>query len=71
MATTKKLQLKFGTTFGTKTWTFANVNGNADATTIKTLMQAMITNGSIYKYPPLTMDSANIIQTTTTEVDLT
>lgn len=72
--TTKKLQLKFGTAFGTKTWTFSNVGSSITASgskaQIKTLMQTMITNGSIYKYPPLALDSANVIETTTGEVDL-
>lgn len=74
MATTRKLQLKFGTTYGTKTWTFSNLSSSVTPSgskaAIKTLMQTMITNGSIYKYPPLTLDSANVIETTTGSVDL-
>lgn len=71
MATSSyKLQLKFGTMSGTKTWNFNYGSTSASADAINNLMSTMITNGSIYKYPPLTKDSAKLIQTVTTEYDL-
>ena len=59
MANSKTLVLRFGTMSGEKTWNFANVDEEAATTAnVKTLMNAMVENGSIYKYPPLTKISA-------------
>ena len=63
MASGNKLQLRMGTTAGIKTWSFNYAKSNASTANINALMDAMITNGSIYKYPPLTKESATIIQT--------
>lgn len=71
MATTgRRLEMKFGTLTGTKTFSVKNIKEGAAAADVKTLMQAMITNGSIYTYPPLTAESATIIETVETDVDL-
>lgn len=67
---TTALKLKLGTTAGVKTWTFNYAKSNATTANIKALADAMITNGSIFRYPPLTKESAQIIQTTTTTVDI-
>lgn len=66
----KTLQLKFGTTSGEKSWKFPDVKDNLSTATVKSLMSTMITNGSIYAYPPLTMVSAKIVTTTETAIDL-
>ena len=58
MATGTSLILKFGTLAGEKTWTFSNVDEEASTASVKTLMNTMIENGSIYKYPPLSKVSA-------------
>ena len=70
MASTTKLRLKFGTMSGTKTWNFNYAETTQSASAVKTLMSTMITNGSIYKYPPLTAESAEVVQTTSTSVDI-
>lgn len=61
MATTIQLELKFGTLSGVKTWTFNNAESSVVVDDVKTLMDTMITNGSIYKYPPMTKESARLI----------
>ena len=70
MASTTNLKLKFGTMYGEKTWTIKYANTNPSAEQIANAMNTMITNGSIYKYPPLTKVSAEIVTTTTQEVDV-
>lgn len=64
------LKLKFGTMSGEKTWTFNNIDPNAAVADVKTLVQTMIANGSIYKYPPLTASSATLVTTTEAEIPL-
>lgn len=71
MASTTKLQLKFGTMSGVKTWTFGYMQSALSANDVNAAMDAMITNGSIYKYPPLTKDSATLVKTETTTIALT
>lgn len=67
---TTKLILRFGTTSGEKNFTYNYGNASALASDIKRAMQTMITNGSIFKYPPLTIISAKAQTTTETEFDL-
>lgn len=66
MADTYKLQLKFGTMSGVKTWSFSNAKSGLTADAVQEAANVMIANGSIYKYPPLTLDSAKIVKTETT-----
>lgn len=61
-----QLQLKFGTMSGEKTWTFKNVKDDITVTQVKNAMDTMITNGSVYKYPPLTKVSAQKVVTQVT-----
>lgn len=70
MATTS-LILKFGTMSGVKTWTFSNID-EAEATeaNVKTLMNTMITNGTIYKYPPLQKESATLRKVEEVDFDI-
>ena len=70
MAVSAKLVLKFGTLSGVKTWNFSLADTEAEQSSVVAAMQAMINNGSIYKYPPLTADSASIQITTTTDFDV-
>lgn len=70
MAESSKLILRFGTTSGEKNFTYNYGNASTSAAGIKTAMQAMITNNSIFKYPPLTIISAKFQVTTETQVDL-
>ena len=70
MASSAKLQLKFGTLSGVKTWSFSYADTEVTQQNVTAAMQAMINNGSIYKYPPLTADSAKIVVTTETDFDV-
>lgn len=70
MATTTKLQLKFGTMSGVKTWTFANADPNVTSAKVKSLVNAMIAYGDLYKYPPLTAESAKLVTTSETSISI-
>lgn len=70
MAESAKLVLKFGTLSGVKTWNFSLADPDAEQATVVAAMQAMINNGSIYKYPPLTAESASVQVTTSTDFDV-
>lgn len=65
-----KLQLKFGTASGVKTWTFNYAKADASTASIRTLADTMIANGSIYKNPPLTKESAELITTKVEQIEL-
>lgn len=70
MASGIQLQLRFGTISGEKTWTIKNVKDTITTAQVKTAMDAMITNGSVYKYPPLSKVSAKRIVTTEETYDI-
>lgn len=70
MAAGTKLILRFGTASGEKNFTYNYANAEATALSIKTAMNAMITNGSIFRSPPLTIISAKAQVITETEFDL-
>lgn len=70
MATSAKLELKFGTMSGVKTWNFNYADAEVGQAEVVAAMQAMINNGSVYKYPPLTADSARIVVTNDMEFDV-
>lgn len=70
MASTTKLELTFGTMSGEKKWTFNYFDDETPASEVKALMNGMITNGSIYTYPPLTKVKAQKVVTTQTVYDL-
>lgn len=61
------LKLQFGTLSGDKTFTYNYANGSADEEDVQALMTSMITNGSIFKYPPLIAKAAWIETKTITE----
>ena len=56
-----KLELTFGTMNGEKKWTFSNIDEEVPSSAVKALMNGMITNGSIYQYPPLSKVKARTI----------
>lgn len=62
------LQMKFGTASGTKTWNLKYAKADLTGAQVSSLMDTMITNGSIYQYPPLTKDSAALVVTTVTDL---
>ena len=70
MASGTKLQIRCGTSSGEKTWTFNYAKSNATTANIRALAQALVENGSIYKYPPLVANSAKLIVTSETSIDL-
>lgn len=70
MANSQKLQLKFGTIDGVKTWNFNYAKTSPSLTQVKSVINAMLTNGSIYKYVPLEARSAAIVVTTESYYDL-
>lgn len=70
MAVVNTLKLRMGTLSGVKTFSFKYVDPEVSSTAIKALIQAMIANGSVYKYPPQVAESATIEQVTTDEIDL-
>lgn len=60
MASYQKLVLRFGTTSGEKSFSYNYANDDVDPADVKTAMNTMITNGSIFKYPPMTIISAKV-----------
>lgn len=70
MAVGTKLILRFGTMSGEKNFIYNYGNSSALASDIKTAMQTMITNGTIFKYPPTTIIGAKTQTTSETEFDL-
>lgn len=71
MATSSGTTLKmyFDTMGGPKTWSFKHAKADASSSLVQALGQTMITNGSIYKYPPLQFTGAEMVVTTVTHID--
>lgn len=70
MASGTQLILRFGTTSGEKNFTYNYGDDDASPADVKNAMNTMIANGSIYKYPPLTIISAKSRITTEVDFDL-
>lgn len=70
MAAGTKLILRFGTASGEKNFTYNYGNASATSASVKNAMNAMIENGSIFRYVPLTKISAKAQVTSETEFDL-
>lgn len=66
----KKLQVKFGTPAGPKTWTINYIKNNVSQSDVRTFANAMISNGEIFQNTPLTAISAEIVQTSVTQIDI-
>lgn len=65
-----KLVMGFGTTDGSKTVSLNYAKSSVSPSQVKTLMQAFITNGTIFEAQPLTMRSAKLVTTSETPFDL-
>ena len=65
-----KLVLEFTGVGGKATFSYNYANPDTTPTTVKALMQGMITNGSIFAIPPVEAVSAKLVTTTTDEYDL-
>ena len=58
--------------FGDKrvNFSYPNANSSAPAAQVKNLMQIMVANGEIFAEPPLSIESATFVTTTSVPVDL-
>ena len=58
--------------FGDKkvNFSYPDADSNASAAQVKTLMQIMVANGEIFAEPPLSIESATFVTTTSVPVDL-
>lgn len=70
MAAGTKIIMRFGTAAGEKNFIYNHANAEANAASVKNAMEAMINNGTIFRFPPLTMISAKSQVTTEHEFDL-
>lgn len=70
MAITTVLKMRMGTLSGVKTFTFKYAKSSVTAEQVRTLAQALITNGSIYVNPPQVLQSAIVEQTDTTQIEV-
>lgn len=64
------LKLKFGTLYGEKTFSYKYAKNDVSPNDVKALMDGMIENGSIFKYPPLAKVSANLEITSVTPISV-
>ena len=71
MASGTKLVYKVGTTGGKKTYTFnrAKSTGNV-AANVKALAQGIITYGTFFQPQPITVNSAKLVVTTETNINI-
>ena len=51
-------------------FSYADANSAAGSAAVKVLMQGLVTNGEIFVEPPLVIESATFVTTTSTPVDL-
>lgn len=66
-----KLVLDFTTADGgTARFNYNYCDPEVSTANIKTLMQTMITNGSVFSKPPLAQKAAKLVTTTETTLDL-
>lgn len=70
MATTTKLVLKMGTTGGAKNYSFNYADDTTSSATVKSAVQAIITNGTLFNPQPVNCSGAKFVTTTETEVDI-
>lgn len=55
---------------GDVVFSYPYADDEVEASDVQTLMQTMITNGSIFSVPPVTAKSAKLITTTETDISL-
>lgn len=65
-----KLVMKFDTAAGQKTWSYDYVNPTSSSNNLKAVADAIITNGSIYQYPPLALVSMELQTTSITRISV-
>lgn len=70
MAAGTSLKLQFETMAGLKTWTFNYAKPSSGLVNVKALMQAMITNGSIFENPPIKAAAAKEVTTSENIYDI-
>ncbi len=70
MASGTKLVYKVGTTGGTKTYTFNRAKSSASTAAVKALAQGIITHGTFFQPQAITVNSAKIVVTTETDIDI-
>ena len=71
MAAGTKLSITYQTADGNaKTLSYSYVNPNVQASTVKALTAALVTNGSIFASPPVSIKSAKTVETTENDIDL-
>ncbi len=70
MAAGTKLQLRFDTMSGSRTWTFNYAKSGPTAVQVKALGAAMISNGSILSDQPVRLTEAKTVTTTENVYDL-
>lgn len=72
--TSRKIKLQFNvtpsatSTSSKRTWTFNYLTDDPQTTDIQALATAMVTNGSIFDTPPLSIIKAEIEETSTEQV---
>ena len=71
MAVTRKLVCKFVDSDGeTMTLSYNYVSSELTANDVKALMTGIVANGSIFAKTPVTAKSAEVVNTTTEEIDI-
>lgn len=71
MAIGTKLVLEFTDADGkSRTFSYNYVMANLSTATILNLMNGMITNGSIFEYPPVARKSAKLVTTSETTINV-
>ena len=66
----KKLVLTFAGTNGDVTFSYAYVKDSVTTSNVKSLVNGLITNGSIFANPPVSAKSAKIVTTSEEPFDL-
>jgi len=72
MANSQKLVFSVGTTAGKKTWTVARAKpaGSIIPTDVKSLAQGFLTNATMFNPQPVSFNSAKLVTTTETNINI-
>lgn len=71
MADTNRLVLTFSVVGGEdRSFSYQHADPSTSTANVKDLGDALITNGSIFQYPPVQLKAAKIVTVTTTDYDL-
>ena len=65
-----KLVIKYKTSDGTVTHTWAHADEDVTTANVRSLCQATITNSSLFLKPPVAVDSAKLVITTESEFQI-